>query len=65
MKKENEKTSEEVTKEIAEILKKNNCVISVNLLPANAFTRLFRRFLKINHIINIIKKDAIFSSNKR
>jgi hypothetical protein len=36
-----------------QILEKNKAVLVVNLLPANLFTRIFRRFIKVNYFITV------------
>lgn len=48
-------TSEQVGKEILEILKKSNCQIAINLIPKNLFTKIFQKFIKFNFDIRVQK----------
>jgi hypothetical protein len=57
---------EKVSEEIRKILEKNKAVLVVNLFPANLFTRIFKRFIKVNYLITVepLNQDGIFSPEK-
>jgi hypothetical protein len=55
-----------ISEEIQKILEKNKAVLVVNLLPANFFTRIFKRFIKVNYFITVepLNQDGISSSEE-
>jgi len=55
-----------ISEEIQEILEKNKAILVVNLLPANLFTRIFKRFIKVNYFITVelLNQDGISISEK-
>jgi hypothetical protein len=61
--------NKKIEEEILKILEKNNAVLVVNLSPANLFTKIFRKFIKVNYFITVqrLNKNAIpiSKSNKR
>jgi hypothetical protein len=58
-----------ISEEIQKILEENKAILVVNLLPANLFTRIFKRLIKVNYFITIepLNQDGISISeeNKR
>jgi hypothetical protein len=59
---DNRKISEEIQK----ILEENKSILVVNLFPANLFTKIFKRFIKVNYFIAVeqLNQDGISISEK-
>jgi len=55
-----------ISEKIQKILEKNKAILVVNLLPANLFTRIFKRFIKVNYFIVVepLNQDGISISEE-
>ena len=50
---------QEVSKEIAELLNRNNYVIYTMLKPKNLLARLLKKFIKVEVILKIIPRELL------